>query len=539
MNKAIILLLLLLSLACTETRNVWVFFDGRADILRLRQAGFRPRYTSTWFNAASGRADKRTLQKIARLPFVKSIRPVSRLTNVREKAAPYRLHKTLADTILDSVYGYSYDALRLMRVTHVFNQGIVKREDAGRGVRIAIFDSGFKTALDVFAHFTDSTVIAKRDYVAGMIDTGLDFDTTVYDDSLDFPGQHDHGTAMLGLLAARKPGELTGIVPHARFALIKTEQVRDSSGRPVETLAEEDAWVQAVEWAVDTLGVDIISSSLNYRCDFTDGREDYGLAALDGDSLMITRAADMAAQKGVVVTVAVGNYGALGPSSLFAPADGDSVIAVGGTFADGTMWNATSYGPTADGRDKPDIAAPGEYWFSNSHGYVIRSFGTSGAAALLAGACALMIQANDSLRGNPAEILRRIRKHAYFPDNVTPDMRSNPRYGPGIVDVYGAITGLDAGADDGIGKDGTRATLEVYPNPFKSRTVISIDKKLQVASYKLSIFDITGKQLETCNLKLATSNTVIWNSASLPAGIYILKAKTGNRVLSRKLVLQR
>ena len=44
---------------------------------------------------------------------------------------------------------------------------------------------------------------------------------------------------------------------------------------------------------------------------------------------------------------------------LLAPADGDSVIAVGAVDASGAVWTGTSYGPSSDGQIKPDMSSVG------------------------------------------------------------------------------------------------------------------------------------------------------------------------------------
>jgi hypothetical protein len=85
----------------------------------------------------------------------------------------------------------------------------------------------------------------------------------------------------------------------------------------------------------------------------------------------------------------------------------------------------------------------------------------------------------------------------------------------------------------------TASVITASPNPFKSQAVISIGKKLQVTSCKLSIFDINGKKLETCNLQLSTCNSFSWNASGLPAGIYIARARAGNRIYSKALFLQK
>ena len=55
---------------------------------------------------------------------------------------------------------------------------------------------------------------------------------------------------------------------------------------------------------------------------------------------------------GTDFTVVAGHY-------IGTPADGDSVIAVGATTLAGAKAGFSSFGPTADGRTKPDVSAPG------------------------------------------------------------------------------------------------------------------------------------------------------------------------------------
>src|SRR5438552_18829622 len=91
-------------------------------------------------------------------------------------------------------------------------------------------------------------------------------------------------------------------------------------------------WGMGVEWA-DSLGCDIISSSLGYNL-FPDSiGVDITYPMLDGHTTIITRAAEIAAAKGILVVNAVGNDGS-NPRvgyKLSAPSDanGDSVLAVG------------------------------------------------------------------------------------------------------------------------------------------------------------------------------------------------------------------
>ncbi|MDZ7846817.1 MAG: S8 family serine peptidase [Owenweeksia sp.] len=122
-----------------------------------------------------------------------------------------------------------------------------------------------------------------------------------------------------------------------------------------ETITEMDNWLMAAERA-DSLGVDVISSSLGYN-KFDGGIGDYDYKDMDGNTTLVTRAADMAAAKGMLVVVSAGNEGNDPWERITAPADGDSVLAIGGVMPDGSYVNFSSRGPTADGRIKPDVSA--------------------------------------------------------------------------------------------------------------------------------------------------------------------------------------
>ncbi len=117
-------------------------------------------------------------------------------------------------------------------------------------------------------------------------------------------------------------------------------------------------WGQGAEWA-DSLGADIISSSLGYTT-FDGGIGSYSYRDMDGKTTIVSRAAEIAAAKGILVVNSVGNIEG-NWIDLVAPSDvhGDSLIAVGAVDAAGSPTNFSAYGPSADGRVKPDVAARG------------------------------------------------------------------------------------------------------------------------------------------------------------------------------------
>src|SRR2546428_3873109 len=229
------------------------------------------------------------------------------------------------------------------------------------------------------------------------------------------------GPASWALFAGGGGGRLHGIARGAQFLLAKTEDIRS------ETRVEEDNYVAALEWA-DSIGVDIVSSSLGYLA-FDNGFS-YTPSQLNGDIAVTTVAADMAAQRGILVVTAAGNDG---PSfrSLSTPADGDSVLAVGAEDSLGTIAFFSSRGPTADGRLKPDFTAPGvAVCVVTGNGQVRRGDGTSFATPVLAASAALVKQMHPTLM--PMELraaFRNTGSKRAAPDSI---------YGWGRPDVAAA-----------------------------------------------------------------------------------------------------
>src|SRR5207247_6214951 len=155
-----------------------------------------------------------------------------------------------------------------------------------------------------------------------------------------------------------------------------------------ETRGEEDNYVAALEWAA-SIGVDIASSSLGYLA-FDNGFS-YTPSQLNGDVAVTTVAADSAAARGILVVTAAGNEGP-GFRTLVTPGDADSVITAGAEDSLGTIASFSSRGPTADGRLKPDLTAPGVAVCTVAGGPLGRLSGTSFATPILAAAAALVKQ---------------------------------------------------------------------------------------------------------------------------------------------------
>ncbi|HTH65931.1 MAG TPA: S8 family serine peptidase [Gemmatimonadales bacterium] len=358
--------------------TVWFFV--RSDIpldqasQRLRDAGAVPRVTSRWLHAVSALAPTQTLAALGRERWLRRIQPLGRWRHAASRGLVDEWVVRAPDTCAaggDPTYGPSEMPYRQLHLRPLADAGV-----NGAGVRIAILDAGFNT-LD--PGFAGVTVTAQHDFVFG--------DTVVRDQPNDQPGAQFHGTAVWSLFAGFVPGRLVGIARGASYLLAKTEDIRS------ETRVEEDNYVAALEWA-DSIGVDIVSSSLGYLS-FDNGFS-YTPAQLNGDVAVTSVAADSAAARGILVVTAAGNGGP-GFRTLVTPGDAHSVITAGAEDSLGSITGFSSRGPTADGRLKPDLTAPGLDVCADANGSLGRLAGTSFATPLLAASAALVKQLHPTL----------------------------------------------------------------------------------------------------------------------------------------------
>jgi len=231
--------------------------------------------------------------------------------------------------------------------------------------------------------------------------------------------QHNHGTVTWSTLGGAWDGELYGPAYLASFILAKTEDVSS------ETQIEEDNWVAGMEWA-DSFGVDVISSSLCYI-------DWYSYSDLDGNTAVTTIAADIAAERGIVVCNAMGNSG---PASgtLLAPADADTILACGAVWSDGDIASFSSRGPTYNGRTKPEVLARGVYTYCASPydttGYT-QAHGTSLSTPLVGGCAAVLLSAHPDW--NPVKVREALMMTAGNAQSPNNDR------GWGIVDLLAAV----------------------------------------------------------------------------------------------------
>lgn len=307
---------------------------------------------------------------------------------------------------------------------------------------------------------------------------------------------------------------------------------------PHERNSEEDNFVAGLEW-LESQGVDVVSTSLGYGDFFDAGQHNYTTDDLDGDTGLTTRAADLAASLGVVVVASAGNEGNDSWHFITTPADGDSVIAVGAVTPNRTKAGFSGFGPTADERIKPDVAAMGTsmYLASPSGSYSSGAQGTSFSTPMVAAVACQILQANPDL--NPMEVrdvLRETASQAANPDNAL---------GWGIINADAAITRAEelvgTSTEDEAPVPDAFEVRPPYPNPFSDQTVFEVHAPAQAGFVRMSVYNLLGQRVGVpFEGRLNPGvNRIVFRTATLPPGLYLYTLE-GDRVShSGKMVLIR
>ena len=350
-----------------------------------------------------------------------------------------------------------------------------------------------------------------------------------------------HGTKMLGLIGGYAPSRMIGTAPGADFLLFKTERTHTLEGGIFEHRIEEDFWVEALELSY-RFGAKIVSSSLGYSDWYT--KED-----MDGKTAISSRAASKALSKGILIFTASGNVSHADTTkpdtTVVAPGDADSIITVGGVKLDGKIWNYSAFGPTSDGRIKPDIVAPFKsitlYMEIISSGDTLYSYseseGTSISTALMAGFAASVLSAHPEWDARKLyRVIRETSSNSLNPNNL---------YGYGIPDALKVLNYEEILIPSEEGEKSR--IISLYPNPLRGdRIKIEYIINESLTPVSLKMFSSSGKKVfeksyftkplgrykEIIELKTIKGENV-------PPGLYLFVLETAESRDIRKIIIEK
>ncbi len=453
-------------------------------------------HKSKWFNAITIiTEDSLWLDQVRLLPFVAEVKSgrAEAATSFIDKfqIEDVALRSTVEGQACDSLlmYGMAWRQTDMLNVQWLHNMGYL-----GNGIDIAQFDAGWNRTdiLPAFEHLRNE----------GRIKMVKDF---VWSDNPNVYTYNSHGTSVLSIMAAWLPGEMVGAAPEANYYLFRTED--PFSEFPVET----DNWAVAAELC-DSIGIDIINSSLGYSL-FDDATYDFTYGDMNGSTVHCSIAAAIAARKGIIVVNSAGNSGDDPWRYLTAPSDAEGILGVGAVDAESNHAWFSSYGPSADGRVKPDVSAMGAATAYAAQDSTIRTGnGTSFSSPLIAASVACLYQAIEN--ASPWKIREAVIQSASTYNAPTDSL------GHGIPDFQSAwfkLQGPMPAQGDFL--------ASVYPNPCnQSMRLILRDAKSCAVRY--SVYDAMGRRCSENQGSAVTdeSGVILLDSivSKLPAGSYTL-----------------
>ena len=473
--------------------------EYKQQILALHPR-MQPLAVSKWMNTFTVYCpDSTVVPQILNLPFVDSIMAVGAyILNDAPSAKipeiqPSIVQNTLIPTKNSLDYGYGFGQI-------AFHNGHLLHEAGflGEGMLIAVIDGGFY-GIETISFFqemvNDGRFYGHYSLMPDFMDTWISGWSEV------------HGTIVTSTIAANTSGELIGTAPAASYALIHTEWVGS------EELVEEDFWANGAEIA-DSIGADVINSSLGYRSFPDFPQSDITYADMDGLNSIASRCATILGQKGVIVCIAAGNDGDNQYYHIGRPADAVDILCVGASTVDSVIAGFSSHGPSYDGRVKPDITSVGV----NTYCYypenlLITENGTSLATPVATGLCACLWQAMPQYTAS--EMMQIIRENSHLYNHP------NTEYGYGIPDFYKAYT-----THVGI-NDYNPLKISVYPNPVTDQlNIVNPDGNIQT----VTLYNTSGQLV----LQTAVSHSPILeiNVTSLPKGFYVGTATLNNNQIA-------
>lgn len=466
-------------------------------VTQVEALGIQTIAVSKWFNGVFAWLTEVQISQVEQLSFVSEVESLVRNPRLAKNIVPVadkfqfetQPHNSV-NNVLDLNYGVTETQVTQLNLDYLHNLGFT-----GEGITIAVLDNGFPGVDQVsgFSYIRNN----------GQIKGGYNF----VDGNDDIYSQGTHGTVVLSTIAGYIENQYVGTAIDADFYLFITENT------DAEMPDEEIWWIAAAEEA-DSLGVDVINTSLGYN-EFDDARYNYTYEDMNGETAFITRGAQIAAEKGMMIVNSAGNSGNDSWHYITAPADGIDIFTIGAVDDNGSPASFSSFGPTVDGRIKPDVSAHGSWTYViEPNGSIGNSSGTSFSSPIMTGAMACYIQAFPEV--HPSILRQEVRESASRFSNPTNQL------GYGIPDFETAYHRLLSVSDVN-----NEIAISIYPNPTKGFVNVESDKEIK----SLQLISMEGKVIK----KNLNASKIDLNG--LPNGIYFLKVELSNgRIQFEKVV---
>ncbi len=471
---------------------------NEAYITQLKNTpGISVHAKSKWMNAVYVRGTEGDIDDLVTSDFVSSVEFMDKSLNFGTGTGTTRDKFAIENQQSRIIYNYGAAANQttMLKVDYLHEQDFT-----GDGMVVAVLDSGFPNVMNnpAFSHIvSDGRLLGTYDFA-------------LRQENVD--GTGSHGAQTFSDIGGFILDQFVGTAPEASFYLFRTEY------GPTENPVEEAWWVEALERA-DSLGVDVVNTSLGYQ-DYDNSSYDHSYADLDGQTTIGARGANHAFDKGMILVTSAGNDGN-GFTYVGTPGDSAGMLTIGAVDEDGDYVSFSSIGPTIDGRIKPDVMAQGrDAAVVSSNGNVTTSNGTSFSSPIMAGAVASLWQARPEVPN--AQIMQVVRESAHLFNNPTDQMG----YGiPNFEDGLNAL--LILGVEDQLLKE----QFALYPNPVKTNINISFPEGVLQADF--IVYNIIGEQV--LNTKISNVNNWV-DLSELVSGMYFATIKSNSRTNSYKLI---
>jgi hypothetical protein len=452
---------------------------------------------SKWMNCVYIIGSQSNIEALLDLPFVTNVEYADTSLNLFP-GAPIENKFALEEANQRINYNYGAAANQIEMLSGDY---LHELDYTGEGMIVAVLDAGFPS-IDTNPGFQK---MRDENRILGT------YDFEARTENVD--GTSSHGFKTSSDIGGFLQDEFVGTAPQASFYFFVTEYT------PTETPAEEAWWVEALERS-DSLGVDVVNTSLGYRV-FDNPNYDYSYEDLNGQTTFSARGANIAFDKGMILVTSAGNGGNSSFPTVGTPGDSPGTLTIGAVSSNGNYASFSSIGPTVDGRIKPDVMAQGaSAAVISTSGAVDFSSGTSFSSPIMAGVVTCLWQAR--LQTPNGTMMQIIRESANLYNNPTDEMG----YGiPNFEDAYAALQQL------GLEDEFLMSNFALYPNPVTSKINISFPEGISNATF--TIYSILGNKVLSTEISRSFNSV---NMEALNSGMYIASIISNNKQISFKII---